>query len=64
MASTTTLTCAGCDTTLVEASPEDRLWGIGLRKTDRRAMRRETWRGKNWLGEILTEVREELRQQL
>ena len=45
---------------MVEASPEDTLWGIGLRKTDRRAMRRETWRGKNWLGEILTEVRGEL----
>ena len=46
-------------TTLVEASPEDKLWGIGLRKTDRRAMRRDTWQGKNWLGEVLTEVRDE-----
>ena len=46
-------------TTLVEASPEDRIWGIGLRMTDKRAMRRDTWQGKNWLGEILTEVRDE-----
>jgi len=48
--------------TIVEASPEDRLWGIGLRKADPRAQRRETWRGKNWLGQVLTEVREELRK--
>jgi len=46
--------------TLVEASPEDRLWGIGLRKTDPRAKGRSTWKGKNWLGEVLTEVRDEL----
>ena len=47
--------------TIVEASPEDRVWGIGLRKTDPRAQRRETWRGTNWLGQVLTEVRDELR---
>jgi ribA/ribD-fused uncharacterized protein len=47
-------------TTLVEASPEDRIWGIGLRKTDPRALKRETWLGTNWLGGILTKVRDEL----
>jgi len=46
--------------TLVEASPHDRVWGIGLRKEDPRAKRRSTWRGKNWLGEVLTQVRDEL----
>jgi len=47
--------------TLVEASPHDRLWGIGLRQTDKRALLRTTWQGKNWLGEVLTEVRDEMK---
>lgn len=46
--------------TLVEASPFDRLWGIGLLASDPRAQSRETWRGLNWLGEVLTAVRDEL----
>lgn len=46
--------------TLVEASPHDRVWGIGLRRDDPRAQKRTTWRGKNWLGEILTTVRDEI----
>lgn len=45
-------------TTLVEASPYDKIWGIGLKQNDPRALNRETWRGSNWLGEVLTEVRE------
>jgi len=48
--------------TLVEASPADNLWGIGLRATDPRAKNRSTWRGKNWLGQALTEVRDEFQQ--
>ncbi|MBV6428705.1 MAG: hypothetical protein KIPDCIKN_03242 [Haliscomenobacter sp.] len=47
-------------TTLVEASPYDRIWGIGLAKEDEKAQRRITWEGKNLLGEILTELRIEL----
>ena len=47
-------------TTLVEASPYDKIWGIGLIADDDRAKHRSTWLGTNWLGEILTKVRNSL----
>ena len=45
-------------TLLVEASPYDKIWGIGLTAHDAR-MGKE-WRGTNWLGEVLTKLREGL----
>ncbi|XP_052711593.1 uncharacterized protein LOC128185925 isoform X1 [Crassostrea angulata] len=50
--------------TLVEASPYDKVWGIGLRQNDRRAWNKSTWLGKNLLGEILTRVRDKLREEM
>ncbi len=47
-------------TTLVEAAPNDKTWGIGLAEDDPRAQNRETWQGKNLLGEILTKIRMEI----
>jgi ribA/ribD-fused uncharacterized protein len=46
--------------TIVEASPDDNIWGIGLSKDQKDAASILTWQGTNWLGIVLTELREEL----
>lgn len=46
-------------TTLVEASPYDTIWGIGLKASDPDAKCRSTWKGSNWLGEVLTKLRDD-----
>lgn len=45
--------------TIVEASPDDTIWGIGLTKDQEEAKSIFTWKGTNWLGIVLTELREE-----
>ncbi len=45
---------------LVEASPRDRVWGIGLAAADERAQSPERWPGLNLLGFALMEVRRQL----
>jgi len=49
------------DRVLVEASPRDRTWGIGLAADDERAASPEQWPGLNLLGFALIEVRHQLR---
>ncbi|MCX5143265.1 MULTISPECIES: NADAR family protein [unclassified Streptomyces] len=49
------------DRVLVEASPMDRIWGIGLAADDPRAEDPAAWRGLNLLGFALMEARAALR---
>jgi ribA/ribD-fused uncharacterized protein len=49
------------DRVIVEASPTDRIWGIGLTAADERATSPDQWRGLNLLGFALMQVREQLR---
>ncbi|OIJ91086.1 hypothetical protein BIV25_30640 [Streptomyces sp. MUSC 14] len=48
------------DRVLVEASPVDRVWGIGLAATDEAAMDPRRWKGPNLLGFALMAARERL----
>ncbi len=47
---------------LVEASPVDKIWGIGLAKADEKVYDPGQWKGENLLGFALMEVRDELRK--
>jgi ribA/ribD-fused uncharacterized protein len=47
---------------IVEASPYDRIWGIGLAPDDDRIHNPAKWRGSNWLGIAIMQVRDQLRQ--
>lgn len=49
------------DRVLVEASPVDNIWGIGMAKSDANILNPTKWKGENLLGFALMEVRDELK---
>ncbi len=50
------------DKLLAEASPNDGIWGIGLKAAQARELNPDEWKGTNLLGKALMELREELRK--
>lgn len=55
-----TLLLSTGDDVLVETSPYDKVWGIGVRGRHKKASFPDQWSGLNLLGEILMKVRKEL----
>lgn len=48
------------DKMIVEASPVDKVWGIGMAESNPDARNPEKWNGENLLGKILMELRADL----
>lgn len=48
---------------IVEASPYDRIWGVGLKSNNPRINKIEDWQGLNLLGYALMEVRDKIRKE-
>lgn len=51
------------DTLLVEASPYDRVWGIGMGVSNASFRQPSKWRGSNLLGFAIMEVRDTIKEQ-
>lgn len=51
------------DSVIAEASPRDRIWGIGMGASNPLARDMGQWKGENRLGRLLMEVRERIRSE-
>jgi hypothetical protein len=49
--------------TMVEASPKDKIWGIGMDKNHKDATKPGKWLGRNLLGKALNDVRATIRKE-
>ena len=49
------------DNDLVEGNPKDALWGVKLSVQDPDIFNKTKWNGRNWMGDILQRVRDELK---
>lgn len=49
------------DAIIAEASPKDKIWGIGLKADHRYAKTPSNWQGMNYLGQCLMELRTEFK---
>lgn len=46
---------------LVEGSPHDKIWGVGLHYNDELILNEKNWKGENLLGKALMEVRNQIK---
>ena len=49
---------------LVEASPYDKIWGVGLGPRDKNIIDKNKWKGLNKLGKVLIKVRYNIKKKL
>ena len=52
------------DKEICESSPYELVWGCGLSQDDTLILDKSNWRGQNLLGKVLTQVREEIKQDI
>lgn len=50
------------DLILVEANPKDKIWGVGLSADDNDILDEKKWKGENLLGQVLMQIRKELKE--
>ena len=51
------------DKILAEASPHDKIWGIGMAEDDKEILNPEKWKGENLLGKALMKVRDIIKKE-